>query len=182
MTRRLGGLALALAAILLLTPAARAQGRFGRSGPAMTPDGPVWNPTQTPEWRQAGGNMEVYQMIMQQKMFQAQLKQQQQLIKQQQAFQKWMKDQKAKKDKGQPYDKAYDQVVAQMNRAVQVGTPPRTRHATTSRKTAKAKAKTKAATGGASSTDKADTGTTDTTAPAKAEASKDAKDAGKAAK
>src|SRR4051794_39799829 len=70
--------------------------RGGRGGGgAMSPDGPVFNPTQTPEWRQAGGNMERYQAIMQQKSMQQQQKlldqQQKELSRRQQAFDKWVK-------------------------------------------------------------------------------------------
>ncbi len=85
------------------------------SGPAMTPYGPMTNPTQSAEWRQAGGNPMIYEQIMEQKMMQAQEKAMQQeyqaMQKQQQAFQKWVKEQKAKKDKGQPVDPAYQRML-----------------------------------------------------------------------
>jgi len=81
----------------------------------MTPFGPVTNPTQTSEWRQAGGNPMIYEQIMTQKMMAAQQKAQNQqyqaMLKQQKAFQKWTKEQAAKKAKGQPVDPAYQQML-----------------------------------------------------------------------
>ena len=50
----------------------------------MTPFGPVYN-TNSPEWRQAGGNPIVYQQIMEQKMM---MQQQQMYMKQQQLYMK----------------------------------------------------------------------------------------------
>ena len=61
-----------------------------RNTPAMTPYGPVVNPTQTPEWREAGGNMEVWQQIMMQK---AAAKEQAAMAKQQAEYQKALKAQ-----------------------------------------------------------------------------------------
>ncbi|MDB5349912.1 MAG: hypothetical protein JWN86_1159 [Planctomycetota bacterium] len=91
--------------------------RGSRSGPAMTPYGPMSNPTQSAEWRQAGGNPYIYEQMMQQKMMAAQQKVQQQeyqkLVKQQQAYEKWFKEQKAKKDKGQPVDPAFQRMLDQ---------------------------------------------------------------------
>ena len=53
----------------------------------MTPFGPAYN-TGSPEWKQSGGNIFVYQQLMEQKMFaqqqQLMLKQQQQMLKMQQ--------------------------------------------------------------------------------------------------
>ncbi len=83
--------AIAMLAGLLILPtiahAQRGMGRF-RNSPAMSADGPVFNPTMTPEWQQAGGNMEVWQQIMAQKMaareqaaFQKQLAEYQKLLK-----------------------------------------------------------------------------------------------------
>lgn len=113
--KRLCGLVL-LVAILGSTSDAKAQ-RRGRGGPAMTPYGPVANPTQSPEWRQAGGNPMIYQQLIEQKMMVAQQKAMQQqyqaMQKQQQAYEKWVKEQKAKKDKGQPVDLAYQQMLDQ---------------------------------------------------------------------
>ncbi|GAC1470109.1 MAG: hypothetical protein NVSMB9_14850 [Isosphaeraceae bacterium] len=53
------------------------------------PFGPLYD-TSSPEWRQAGGNLFVYQEIMQQK---AWLQQERMLWKQQQDFLKWQKAQ-----------------------------------------------------------------------------------------
>ena len=76
--RRFG---LLIAAVFVVLPsvahAQRGMSRY-RNAPAMTAYGPVYNPTQTPEWRQAGGNFEVWQQIMMQKM----------AVKEQAAFQK----------------------------------------------------------------------------------------------
>ena len=93
-------------------PAQRGRGR-GRDGPAMSVGGPVFNPTQTPEWRQAGGNIEVYEQLMMQKQYQAEQKQYQAMLHQRQAHQKWLKGQAARKAKGQPVDPAYTQMLAQ---------------------------------------------------------------------
>jgi hypothetical protein len=128
--------------------------RRGRSGPAMTPYGPVSNPTQSPEWRQAGGNPMIYEQIMMQKMMAAEQKQMQQqyqaLQKQQQAYEKWLKEQKAKKDKGQPVDPAYQQLLDAQARykadaeayAAKVAARKTKKHSATKTK-AKAKAKAK---------------------------------------
>ena len=121
--KRVLGIALVLA--LVVAPRdAQAQRRGGRSGVAMTPYGPVTNPTSTPEWRQAGGNPIVYQAIMDQKaaiareklmqqQAQAMQRQQQAARKQQQAYDKWIKDQKANKEKGKPVDPAYQRMLDQ---------------------------------------------------------------------
>ena len=110
-------LGIALLTCLVAAPSAAQAQRHGRGGPAMSVDGPVYNPTQTPEWRQAGGNLAVYQQIMEQKMLVAQQKQTQQnyqaMVKQQQAHDKWIKDQKAKKEKGKPVDPAFQQMLDQ---------------------------------------------------------------------
>jgi len=87
MTRRFSLLAM-LVGLLAVPSAAQAQHRGNRNAPAMTPYGPVYNPTQTPEWRQAGGNYAVWQQIMMQKMaaqeqaaFQKELAQYQKMLK-----------------------------------------------------------------------------------------------------
>ena len=86
MSRRI---VLSIAIGLALVPSiASAQMRRNRNAPAMTADGPVYNPTQTPEWRQAGGNYEVWQQLMMQKMA---AQQQAAFQKQQAAYQKWAK-------------------------------------------------------------------------------------------
>jgi len=106
---------LVLSALVLAGMPHSAWAQRGRSGPAMTPYGPMTNPTQSPEWRQAGGNPMIYEQIMMQKMMAAQQKEMQKqyqaLQKQQQAYEKWLKEQKAKKDKGQPVDPAYQQLL-----------------------------------------------------------------------
>ena len=68
--------------LLVLAPlqAAHAQYRRGRSGIVQSPYGPLYD-TRSPEWRMAGGNIFLYQQIMEEKM---QLRQQQLLMKQQQ--------------------------------------------------------------------------------------------------
>jgi hypothetical protein len=71
----------------------QAQGR--RSGIVQSPFGPLYN-TRSPEWRMAGGDMMLYQQIMQQKMM---LRQQQMYMKQQQLL---MKQQKSGKKGTQP--------------------------------------------------------------------------------
>lgn len=105
-----------LVIVLVSSSDAKAQ-RRGRGGPAMTPYGPMANPTQSPEWRQAGGNPMIYQQLIEQKMMVAQQKAMQQqyqaMQKQQQAFEKWVKEQKAKKEKGQAVDPAYQQMLDQ---------------------------------------------------------------------
>lgn len=110
-------LGIAVLTCLVSAPSVAQAQRRGRGGPAVSVDGPVFNPTQTPEWRQAGGNLMVYQQIMEQKMMVAQQKQMQQnyqaMVKQQQAYDKWLKDQKAKKEKGKPVDPAFQQMLDQ---------------------------------------------------------------------
>ncbi len=112
--KRFLGLAFLTTMAMALPQAAQAQ-RY-RNGPVQTPWGPEQNVTQSAEWRQAGGNLEVYQQIMYQKYMAAQQKQMdkenQEYVKQQQAFQKWVKEQAAKKAKGQPTDPAYDRMIA----------------------------------------------------------------------
>lgn len=79
--------------LLVVPSAVQAQmGRF-RNAPAMTANGPVYNPTQTPEWRQAGGNYAVWEQIMMNKMAAAE---QAAFQKQMVAYQKMMKAQGVK--------------------------------------------------------------------------------------
>ncbi|WP_435017471.1 hypothetical protein TA3x_005084 [Tundrisphaera sp. TA3] len=67
MTRRMSALA-ALVALSLVPGIAHAgRGQYNRT-PAMGPDGPIFNPAMTPEYRQARGSPEVYQQLMQQKL------------------------------------------------------------------------------------------------------------------
>jgi len=116
MLRRLG--LLCLLAVALVPADARAQRGMNRtSGPAMTPFGPVYNPTQTPEYRLFARNPAAYQQLMMERMARVNYRQQQQLLKQQQAFEKWLKQQKARKDKGQPTDPAYDQLLKMQEQA-----------------------------------------------------------------
>ena len=111
-------IALAIVTVVTALPG-MAQAQRGRmsSGPAMTPYGPMTNPTQSAEWRQAGGNPMIYEQIMEEKMMVAQQKAMQQeyqaMQKQQQAYQKWFKEQQAKKAKGQPVDPAYQRMLDQ---------------------------------------------------------------------
>ncbi len=112
--KRFWGFVLLMGLLVAANPAqGRGRGR-GRSGPAMTPYGPVVNPTSTPEWRQAGGNPMIYEAIMEQKAAAARQKLMQQqaaaMQKQRQAFEKWAK---AKKDKGQSVDPEYQQMLDQ---------------------------------------------------------------------
>ena len=171
--RRLLGLAFFATLILLLPQAARAQ--RGRNGPIQTPWGPEQNITQSAEWRQAGGNMEVYQQIMYQKYMAAQQKEMDKVyqanVKQQQAFQKWVKDQAAKKAKGQPTDPAYDRMVAyeeQQQKAMDAQAAKAAARAAAKKKPAK-KAATKSTTKSddAASADTATTKKTDAEKPKK---------------
>ncbi len=75
-----------LLALAFVSRAAEAQ--RGRNSPAMSPDGPVFNPTLTPEWKMAGGNPYVYEQIMEQKM---QMLQMQQMMKEEKQFQDYLK-------------------------------------------------------------------------------------------
>ena len=63
----------------------QAQGR--RAGIVQSPFGPLYD-TRSPEWRMAGGDMMLYQQIMEQKMM---LRQQQMFMKQQQLLMKQQK-------------------------------------------------------------------------------------------
>lgn len=85
-------LALLCGLVLLTSLPAHAQSRRGRGGGraggvVMGPDGPLYD-TRSPEWRMSGGNIFVYQGLMEQKMEMAQqqymVKLQQQAAKQQQ--------------------------------------------------------------------------------------------------
>jgi len=139
-------IALAVLVTLLAVPGAAHAQRRGRSGPAMTPYGPVANPTQSAEWRQAGGNPIIYQQIMEQKLLAAQQKEMQKewqaLQKQKQAYDKWLKEQKTKKDKGQPVDPAYQQM---LDREAQYKAAVEARAARATAKVEAAKAKKAAA-------------------------------------
>jgi len=59
-------------------------GRYGRGGVVYGPDGPLYD-TRSPEWRMSGGNIFVYQQLMDQKML---LRQQQMVMRQQQRMMK----------------------------------------------------------------------------------------------
>jgi hypothetical protein len=94
MNSKLGLCCLAgLVALALFPCATHAQGR--RGGVVQSPFGPLYD-TRSPEWRMAGGDMMLYQQIMEQKMM---LRQQQMYMKQQQLL---MKQQKSGKTGTQP--------------------------------------------------------------------------------
>jgi hypothetical protein len=100
-----------LAAMMLIgIHSAHAQ-RGNRSGLAMTPYGPVYNPMLSPDYRLYAANPALYEQVVTARQMQAANKQQQQMLKQQRVFAKWLKDQKSKKDKGKPTDPAYDQLM-----------------------------------------------------------------------
>jgi transcription initiation factor TFIID subunit TAF12 len=74
-----------LLTLALFPCSTQAQGR--RAGIVQSPFGPLYD-TRSPEWRMAGGDMMLYQQIMEQKMM---LRQQQMFIKQQQLLMKQQK-------------------------------------------------------------------------------------------
>src|SRR5437763_10208444 len=77
------------AGLLVLVPCtAQAQGR--RSGVVQSPFGPLYD-TRSPEWRMAGGDMMLYEQIMEQRMM---LREQQMWMKQQQMMLKQQKNAK----------------------------------------------------------------------------------------
>ena len=82
-----------LLTLALFPCSTQAQGR--RAGIVQSPFGPLYD-TRSPEWRMAGGDMMLYQQIMEQKMM---LRQQQMFMKQQQLL---MKQQKSGKKGTQP--------------------------------------------------------------------------------
>src|SRR3954470_18843881 len=83
----------ALLTLALFPCSTQAQGR--RAGIVQSPFGPLYD-TRSPEWRMAGGDIMLYQQIMEQKMM---LRQQQLFMKQQQLL---MKQQKSAKKGTQP--------------------------------------------------------------------------------
>jgi hypothetical protein len=94
MNSKLGLCCLAgLLTVALFPCTTQAQGR--RAGMVQSPFGPLYD-TRSPEWRMAGGDMMLYQQIMEQKMM---LRQQQMFLKQQQLL---MKQQKTGKKGTQP--------------------------------------------------------------------------------
>jgi hypothetical protein len=82
-----------LLTLALFPCSTQAQGR--RAGIVQSPFGPLYD-TRSPEWRMAGGDMMLYQQIMEQKMM---LRQQQMFMKQQQLL---MKQQKSGQKGTQP--------------------------------------------------------------------------------
>jgi hypothetical protein len=84
--------------LLLAVPCtSRAQGRrYGRSGVVQGPDGPLYD-TRSPEWRMSGGNLFVYEQIMEEKM----MLQQQKLMMRQQQQQMLRQTQQAARKKAQ---------------------------------------------------------------------------------
>lgn len=87
------GLAILLASIVLTPSLARARGYGGSTGTVMGPYGPLYN-TGSPEWKASGGNVILYEQIMEQKMM---MQQQQMWVKQQQM---WAKQQQQQAKKG----------------------------------------------------------------------------------
>jgi hypothetical protein len=92
--RRVAILVALVGVVVLLPGGAHARG-YRRGGTVVTPFGPLYS-TNTPEWRQAGGNMILYQQLMEQKMM---LQQQQMMMKTQQQMMK-LQQQKGKLPNG----------------------------------------------------------------------------------
>jgi hypothetical protein len=69
--------------------------RYGRSGVVQGPNGPLYD-TRSPEWRMSGGNIFVYEQLMEQKM----MLQQQKLMMRQQQMQMRQMQQAARKGAG----------------------------------------------------------------------------------
>jgi hypothetical protein len=128
----------------------------------MTPDGPVYNFTMTPEYRLWASNPEAFEQLMLQRQMAANAKQQQEMLKQQQAFDKWLKDQKAKKDKGQATDPAYDQLLRMQAAAEQQQQKEALRHRNTRRRARTRPATPKAATAKAGTSASVKSATKDT--------------------
>ena len=84
MGKRISGIGLAV--VIAFTPAV-VLARGPCNAPTVGVDGVMYN-TNSPEWRQAGGNLEVYQQIMAQKYL---IQQQQMMMKQQQAYMQMQK-------------------------------------------------------------------------------------------
>ena len=84
MGKRIGGIGLAV--IFAFAPVS-VLARGPRNAPTVGVDGVMYN-TNSPEWRQAGGNLEVYQQIIAQKFM---MQQQQMMMKQQQAYMQMQK-------------------------------------------------------------------------------------------
>jgi len=86
-----------LGVLLLAIPStSQAQGRrYGRSGVVYGPDGPLYD-TRSPEWRMSGGNIFVYEQLVEQKM----MLQQQKLMMRQQQMQMRQVQQAARKGAG----------------------------------------------------------------------------------
>jgi hypothetical protein len=99
MTRRLSTLILLVLALATGTRPAHAQRGSMRNGKVYTPYGLAYD-TSSPEWRMAGGNIEVYQQIMAQKAYAQRMQQlqkaQKQMLAQQRAqrkaFETWAKE------------------------------------------------------------------------------------------
>lgn len=86
MIRRFGVFALLVFAVV---PTA-AEARGPRGGMVVSPFGPMYD-NSSPEFRAAGGDLEVYQQLMQQKLM---MQQYQQMMKMQKQYQQMMKNQK----------------------------------------------------------------------------------------
>ncbi len=88
MIRRSSPLILVFA--LIFSPGS-AQAQRYRSGPVITPYGPLYN-TNSPEYKMSGGNPLIMEELQEQKLMQQQMQQMQQMMKQQMAYQKQMQD------------------------------------------------------------------------------------------
>ena len=116
MSRRINGLrSLSLVLILVGSVPVVGQAGSGRYSnvPAMGPDGPIFNPVMTPEYRQAGGNWEVYEQLMAQKMMQQQQKEAMAYQKQMDAY---FKANPAAKKQMEAQQKAYQQALEKQQR------------------------------------------------------------------
>lgn len=149
MSWRLIALGLLAVALLIPIPAQAQRGGRGSSGPAMSPYGPVYNPTQNPDYKLRASNPAAYQQLMLQRQMQAAQQYQQQMMKQQQQLQKNQKGaalNQGAPTAGQGFGNGYAQQ-GQMPQNFRKGMAPgrfRPRpKATTRKKTTVKKAKTK---------------------------------------
>ena len=87
MNSRLAPFCMFVVLLLVVPSTSQAQwGRYGRSGVVQGPDGVLYN-TRSPEWRMSGGNIFVYEQLVEQKMMQQQrlmMRQQQMQMRQMQ--------------------------------------------------------------------------------------------------
>ena len=126
--------------VLIVSPALAQRAGYGPNSRVRSPHGPVFNPTLTPEWKEAGGNPLIYQQIMReklaiaqqkamQKQYQAMQKQAQAMQKQQAAFTKWYTEQAEKKEKGEETDPAFEAMFGDKAAEAKAkgASPPRTK-------------------------------------------------------